>query len=69
MYLEFLSTNGLHITLLANGEVVGDLVVFGVDLGPGEVIALLGNFCDQLVVAAPLNDIVRDPYSGKISNM
>ena len=59
-YLEFLSSNGLHITLLADGELVGDRGVCGVDLGPGEVVAVLGDLCDQLVVAALLNDCIGD---------
>lgn len=59
-YLEFLSSDGFHITLLANGEPVGDFCVCGVDLGPCEVIAVLGNLSDQLVVAALLDDVIGD---------
>lgn len=59
-YLEFLSSDGLHVALLANGELVGDLGVCGVDLGPGEVVAALSDLCDQLVVTALLNNVIRD---------
>ena len=59
-YLEFLSSNGLHISLLADGELVGDRGVCWVDLGPGEVVAVLGDICDQLVVTALLNDSIGD---------
>lgn len=63
-YLEFLSSDGLHVALLADGEGVGDLGVCGVDLGPGEGITILGDLCDQLVVTAFLNDVIRDTYGG-----
>lgn len=64
-YLEFLPSDGLHIALLADGELVGDLGVRGVDLGPGEVVSVLGDLCDQLVVATLLDDFVGDACSGK----
>lgn len=59
-YLEFLSSDSLHVALLADGELVGDLGVCWIDLGPGEVIAFLSDLCDQLVVTALLNDVIRD---------
>lgn len=59
-YLEFLLSDGLHIALLADGERVGDLGVCGVDLGPGEVVSVLGDLCDHLVVATLLDDVVGD---------
>lgn len=59
-HLELLSSDGLHVTLLPDGEVVGDLGVGGVDLGPGEGIAILGDLRDQLVVTTLLNDVIGD---------
>lgn len=59
-HLELLSSDGLHVALLSDGEVVGDLGVGGVDLGPGEGIAVLGDLRDQLVVTALLNDVIGD---------
>lgn len=59
-YLELLSSNGLHVAFLANSEVVGDLCICGVDLGPREGITILGYLCNQLVVTAFLNDVIRD---------
>lgn len=58
--LEFLPSDGLHVAFLADGEGVGDLGICGVDLGPGEGVTVLGHLCDQLVVAAFLNDVIRD---------
>lgn len=58
--LEFLPSNGLHVAFLADGEGVGDLGICGVNLGPGECVAVLGHLCDQLVVTAFLNDVIRD---------
>lgn len=63
-HLELLSSDGLHVALLSDGEVVGDLGVGGVDLGPGEGIAVLGDLRDQLVVTALLNDVIGDAWSG-----
>lgn len=59
-HLELLSSNGLHVALLSNSEGVGDLGFCGVDLGPREGITILGYLCDQLVVTAFLNDVIRD---------
>lgn len=59
-HLEFLSTDGLHIALLANGELVADFGVCRINLSPDEVIAILANLCDELVVTALLNDVIRD---------
>lgn len=58
--LKFLPSDGLHVAFLADGEGVGDLGICGVDLGPGEGVTVLGHLCDQLVVAAFLNDVIRD---------
>lgn len=58
--LEFLPSDGLHVAFLADGEGVGDLCICGVDLGPREGVTVLGHLCDQLVVAAFLNDVIRD---------
>lgn len=55
-YLELLSSDGLHVAFLADGEFVGDLGVCGIDLSPGEVVSILAHLCDQLVVTALLND-------------
>lgn len=60
VYLEFFPSNGLHVTFLADGEGVGDLGICGVDLGPGEGVAVLGHLCDQLVIAAFLYDVIWD---------
>lgn len=65
-YLEFLPSDGLHVTLLANGELVGDLGVLGVELSPGEVISILGHLCDQLVVPALLDDVIRDTWRRRL---
>lgn len=59
-YLEFLSSDGLHVALLVDGELVGDCGVCGVDLAPGKVVATLGDLRDQLVVAALLDDVIGD---------
>lgn len=59
-YLEALSSDGLHVALLANGKVVGDLGVGRVMLRPGEVIPTLDDLRDRLVVAALLDDVVWD---------
>lgn len=67
LYLESLPSNGLHVAFLADGEGVGDLGVCGVDLGPGEGVAVLGHLCDQLVVAAFLNDVIWDTCAGSES--
>lgn len=63
-YLEFLSPDGLHLTLFTDGELVCDLGVGRVELGPGEVIPFLGDLCDHLVVTTFLDDVVRDSWSG-----
>lgn len=59
-YLELLPSDGLHVALFPDGELVGDPRVGGVHLGPGEVVPVLGHLRDQLVVAAFLDDVVRD---------
>lgn len=64
-YLEFLSSNGLHVALLVDGEGVGDLGVFGVELCPGEGIPILGDLCDHLVVTAFLDDVIGDTYEDR----
>lgn len=65
-YLEFLPSDGLHVALLADGEVVGDLGLFGVDVGPAEGVARLGDLSDHLVVAALCDDIVGDACRGRV---
>lgn len=59
-YLEFLPSNGLHVALLADSEVVGDFGISGVDVGPAEGVAILGDFRDHLVVTALLDDVFGD---------
>lgn len=59
-YLEFLPPDGLHVGLLADGEGVGDFVAFWVEVGPAEGVAVLGDFCDHLVVTAFLDDVSGD---------
>lgn len=63
LYLEFLSSNGLHVALFADGELVGDFSVRGVDLSPGEVVTFLGDLGDQLVVTALLDDVIGDTWT------
>lgn len=59
-YLEFLPPDGLHVALLADDEGVGDFVAFWVQVGPAEGVAVLGDLCDHLVVAAFLDDVSGD---------
>lgn len=63
-YLEFLPSDGLHVALLADGEVVGDFGVPGVDVGPAEGVARLGDLSDHLVVAALCDDVIGDACRG-----
>lgn len=63
-YLEFLSSDGLHVALLADGEVVGDFGALGVDVGPAEGVAGLGDLSDHLVVAALFHDVIGDACRG-----
>lgn len=59
-YLEFRPPDGLHVALLADGEGVGDLVAFWVDVGPAEGVAVLGDLCDHPVVTTFLDDVSGD---------
>lgn len=65
-YLEFLPSDGLHVALLADGEVVGDFGVSGVDVGPAEGLAGLGDLSDHLVVAALFDDVIGDACRGRL---
>lgn len=65
-YLEFLPSDGLHVALLADGEVVGDFGVSWVDVGPGEGFAGLGDLSDHLVVAALCDDVIGDACGGRL---
>lgn len=65
-YLEFLPSDGLHVALLADGEVVGDFGVSGVNVGPAEGLAGLGDLSDHLVVAALFNDVIGDACRGRL---
>lgn len=64
-YLEFLPPDGLHVALLSDGEVVGNFGVFGVDVGPAEGVAGLGDLSDHLVVAALCDDVIGDACRGR----
>lgn len=63
-YLELLPSDGLHFSLLADGELVGDCGTFGVDVGPAEGVAVLGDLGDHLVVAALCDDVIGDACGG-----
>lgn len=62
-HLELLASHGLHVTLLANGELVGHGVTPRVVLGPGEVLPILLDLCDDLEITALFNCIAGEPWS------
>lgn len=68
-HLELLAPHGLHVTLLADGELVGHGVATRVVLGPGEVLPVLLHLRDNLEVSALFDSITgeswpRDEQSG-----
>lgn len=61
-HLELLASHGLHVALLANGELVGHGVTPGVVLGPGEVLPILLDLRDDLEITALFNRIAGEPW-------
>lgn len=61
-HLELLAPHGLHVTLLADGELVGHRVAPRVVLGPGEVLPILLHLCDSLEVSALFDSIAGEPW-------
>lgn len=59
-YLKFLSSNSLHLALLASDEFVGHNMVIWVVLDPCEIISILDDLCHKLKVTPLCDDIIRD---------
>lgn len=61
-HLELLAPNRLHVTFLADGELVGYGVAARVVLGPDEILPVLLHLCDNLEVSALFNNIAGEPW-------